>query len=200
MIVRSFATGKDRLVADLPTCVGGRCYRVDAVTFADRGVVFDRGAIGSQPSLVVRRAVGAKPETVRIANDPQPDLVPSSAGAAYYALARGWYRWDFGRNAPALTGLPPSAQPVRYEGGRWFMLDHTACSDGLSVDLGARRTVLDSAAAIRRLVNVAPDLCVIFAGLSFRGNRPLTTWSVVPRDSHTEAGVTSVILLGRPLR
>ena len=75
-----------------------------------------------------------------------------------------------------------------------------AASDGLSVDLGARRTVLDSAAAIRRLVNVAPDLCVIFAGLSFRGNRPLTTWSVVPRDSHTEAGVTSVILLGRPLR
>jgi copper transport protein len=201
VVVRDMTTAKDWIAADLPVCENGRCYRIDAVTLADRGVVFDRGAIGSQPSLVVRRAFGADPsEVVRIANDPQPDLVPSSSGAAYYALGRGWYRWDFGRSAPIPAGLSPLAQPIRYERGRWFLLAHTACADGLSVDLGAGRSaVLDTAATIRRLANVGSNLCVSFGGLSWRGNRPLTTWAVVPRDSHSEAGVTSLILVGRPL-
>jgi hypothetical protein len=32
----------------------------------------------------------------KLANDPQPDLARSSAGAYYYWLRHGWMRWNFG--------------------------------------------------------------------------------------------------------
>ena len=102
--VRDMSSGTRWLAADLPRCVGGRCYRIDAVGLADQGVVFVRGAIGPQPSFIVRRGFSdAKATRLAVPNDPQPDLAPSSVGALYYAFGRGWYRWDFGRPDTRLT-------------------------------------------------------------------------------------------------
>ena len=79
-------------VARMPSCSVSGCYQIGAVTVADDGIVFIRDAVGSQPSRVVRRELGATgTQSVAIADDPQPDLVPSSSGALYYALSRGWY-------------------------------------------------------------------------------------------------------------
>jgi len=198
VLTRNMATGKESVAADLPGCDRGRCYRIDGVTLADRGVVFDRGAIGPQPSFVVRRGFAApRTDVVRVANDPQPDLVPSSAGAVYYAIGRGWYRWDFGDRQPRRTNFSPSAQPIRFEDGRWFLLEHGPCGDTVVADVGSgRRLVIATPAKIRALVGVTNDLCVTLSSLSTIGNRPLTTWLVAPPDSHSEEGLTSVIVIG----
>jgi hypothetical protein len=55
VVVLDTETGRRWLAAEMPACVGERCYRIDWVTLSDKGVVFDRGAIGPQPSFVVRR-------------------------------------------------------------------------------------------------------------------------------------------------
>jgi copper transport protein len=202
VVVREMTTGKEWVAADLPTCDRGRCYRIDAVTLADRGVAFARGAIGPQPSFVVRRAFRAPgAEVARLVNDPQPDLVPSSAGAVYYALGRGWYRWDFGQKQPRRSSLAASAQAVRYEDGRWFLLEHRPCGDTLLAEQrGRRRIVVATAASVRRLVGITKKLCVTFGGLSWIEDRPLTTWTVAPPDAHSDEGLTSVVLVGARLR
>jgi copper transport protein len=201
VVARNMATGKESVVADLPSCDRGRCYRIDAVTLADEGVAFDRGAIGPQPSFVVRRAFrAARNDVISIANDPQPDLVPSSAGVVYYAFGRGWYRWDFGQTQPRRASLFASTQPVGYENGTWLLLDHRTCGDTLLAELrSGRRIVIATPAKIRALVGVANDLCATFSSLSWIGNRPLTTWLIAPADSHSEEGVTSVIFVGPAL-
>lgn len=106
-------------------------YHIGAVALADRGVVFTRDASRPDTSLVVRRSFAdARVSTVKIVNDPQPDLVPSSAGALYQAFGHGWYRWDFGQARPRRASFPANsaAQLLSYEHGRWFILtgDRTA--------------------------------------------------------------------------
>src|SRR5436190_6457082 len=82
IIVRDMQRVTDWIAAQLPRCRNGRCYRIDAVELAADGVVFDRGAIGTQPSLVLRRRFrGSKLEVLRVPRDPQPDLAPSETGA-----------------------------------------------------------------------------------------------------------------------
>jgi hypothetical protein len=109
VFVRNMATGKQWLAARLPRCVSTRCYRIDGVTLADRGVVFTRGAIGPQPSFIVRRAfTDPAPTSVALPGDPQPELATSSAGALYY-----WFGRTAGTSAPASLGPPASAPPTR---------------------------------------------------------------------------------------
>src|SRR4051812_28029365 len=55
IVVRDMRSGSDWVAADMPRCGHSGCYRIDAVTLADEGVAFDRGAIGPQPSYVGRR-------------------------------------------------------------------------------------------------------------------------------------------------
>jgi copper transport protein len=200
VVVHDFATGKDWVAADMPKCKRDRCYRVDAVTLADRGVAFDRGAIGAQPSLVVRHAFSApRPEALALANDPQPDLVPSSAGALYYALGQGWRRWDFGRPKPARTSFAASgpAQPIRYEDGRWFVQDHRGCDDTILAHRPpARPVVVASPATARALAGVGRGFCAKFIGLTWTAGRVVTTWAVAPADPHAHAEGTGVILFG----
>jgi len=139
--VRDMSSGTRWLAADLPRCVGGRCYRIDAVGLADQGVVFVRGAIGPQPSFIVRRGFSdAKATRLAVPNDPQPDLAPSSVGALYYAFGRGWYRWDFGRPDTRLTRFRGARQtPVLLnEGDDWFVRVDAQCKGGLQ-RAGARR-------------------------------------------------------------
>ena len=201
VVVRNMRTGKELVAADVPACSGGRCYRIDTVTLADGGVAFDRGAIGSQPSLIVRRAFGASRfDVAEVSRDPQPDLVPASNGVAYFALGRGWYVWRFGERRPRRVGVPAAVQPLRLEHGVWFAIRRTACSDTLvAIGSDGRVRTLVSPADVRARVGVDPTLCVSFAGLSLAGARPLSTWFVSPPDSHSDEGVTSLLLLGRAL-
>jgi copper transport protein len=204
IVVRNLVTGNDWLAADIPTCERGRCYRIDAVTLADSGVVFDRGAIGTQPSFVVRRAFSvARPESVRLMNDPQPDLVPSSAGALYYALGEGWRRWDFGHSNVTRTHfkINGSAQPIRYEHGRWFVQEQHACDDTIvAQDAGARHFVVGSPATARALAGVTGGYCAKFINLTWRDGRPVTSWAIAPADAHSHAEPIGVIVFGPAIR
>ena len=198
VIVRDMRTGKQRVVADMPACRRGRCYRVDSVTLADDGVVFARGAIGSQPSSVVRRSFSAgRPQAVELANDPQPDLIPSSAGAAYYALGRGWYRWDFEQRMPHRAPFQSlSAQPVRYEGGRWLVQVHHGCSDTIVAWLASgRRVALVSPRTARSIAGVGAGFCAKFLSLSWTAGRAISAWMLSPAgEPHAEA--TGVLVIG----
>jgi copper transport protein len=189
--------------ADLPSCAEGLCYRVDAVTLAARGVVFARGAIGSHASYVVRRGFSApRSESTRIERDPQPDLVPSATGAAYYALGRGWYRWDFGAKQPRRVGAlaAPSLTAVAFDGRRWLLLHHRGCDDALVGAVPAGRTTsVASPAHVRAVAGVRTDVCVRFQGVTWAVDRPVTTWIVVPRSTHSE-GATGVIVVGPSAR
>ena len=109
VVVRHMRTGREWVAAQMSRCRRGRCYRIDSVTLADKGVVFERGAIGPHPSLIVRRGFGEdRVTTTSVAHDPQPELAASSAGALFYRLQHGWFRWDFGQRRPHLVKLPAS--------------------------------------------------------------------------------------------
>ena len=198
IVVRDLATGRNRIAADIPSCERGRCYRVDAVTLADDGVVAARGAIGPQPSFVIRRAFSRpNPEAVPLVNDPQPDLVPSSAGAVYYALGKGWRRWDFGRPRPAGTPfkIAGPAQPILYEHGRWFSQEHRGCDDAIVARrTGERRVVVGSPATARALAGLGPGFCAKFISLSSTGGRAVTTWALAPAAAHSHAEGAGVIV------
>jgi copper transport protein len=200
VVVDDLRPHKAWTAADLPSCVEGSCYRIDGVTLADRGVVFVRGAIGPHASFVVRREFSrSRLEQARIEGDPQPDLVPSATGALYYALNRGWYRWDFGASQPRRVGAlgSPSVAPIGFDGRRWLLLQHHGCDDELveGVRPGAT-TPVATPARIRRVVGSdRANICVRFQGATWGGDRPVTTWLVVPRATHSE-GATGVLLVG----
>jgi hypothetical protein len=200
VVVRNMKTGKRWVAADNPRCMRGRCYRIDAVTLADRGVVFDRGAIGPQPSFVVRRGFhDPKPSAVSIPDDPQPDLARSSAGAFYYAFGRGWFRWDFGSRRPHFTGRT-SVQPwiLDFEGGRLLLTSRSGCRTSLSVrDAGGR--VLRIAAPSRTASSPKDfgPLCRDLTGFAWSGRKLIAGWALAPKisvDSHTDVGLVGVVV------
>jgi hypothetical protein len=205
VVARDLATGSDWIAADIPRCSGG-CFRIDAVALADKGVVFTRGAIGAQPSYVVRRGFSEpKAQRLTVPNDPQPDLVPSSAGALYYVLSRGWYRWDFGERQPRLTRYTGAAPPqvLGFERDRWFVLRGGACAQRLLV-LGTdgRTLTTTSPPAVSALAGAAKGDCVTLADLVWTGRQSLTSWFVVPPESeehHENAGLVGVLVGGRTL-
>jgi hypothetical protein len=197
VVVRDMATGRERVAADMPSCVAGRCYRIDAVTLADHGVVFDRGAVGPQPSSVVRRELTApRPESVRIAHDPQPDLVPSSAGALYYAFGRGWRRWDFGRRHPRPVSFGSGLRPVAFDAGTWLLERPAGCGEVLLARRAGRTKVVGDPESVRRLAGAGRDLCATVVSITGRARAPVVTWALAPAASHSAAGATGVIALG----
>jgi copper transport protein len=203
IVVRDFSTGKQWVAAEVPSCEHRRCYRIDAVTLADAGVVFVRGAIGPQPSFVVRRAFSAPhPETVALPHDPQPDLVPASAGAVYYALGDGWHRWDFGRPKPTRAPFKSdgSADPIAYETGRWFVREHRGCDDVIVALLAdGRRVVVGSPATARTLAGVDRSFCAKFVSLTWTAGRAVTSWAMTP-VAHSHAEAPGVIELSPKIR
>jgi hypothetical protein len=203
IVVRDLATGRRWVAADIPSCEGRRCYRIDAVTLADRGVVFVRGAIGAQPSFIVRRAFSApRPEAVPLAHDPQPDLVPSSAGAVYFALENGWHRWDFGRSSPTRAPFKISgrADPIAYESGRWFVREHRGCDDVIVARLeDGRQLVVGSPTTARALAGVGRGSCAKFVSLTWAAGRAVTAWAMTP-SGHSHGEGTGVIVIGRAIR
>ena len=199
VLVADLPGGHRRILADRPACARSRCYRVDRVTLASGGVAFDLGAIGPQPSLVLRRAFGARRPDVRVVpDDPQPDLYPSSTGALYYALGRGWYRWDFGARDPERIRLPASGtlQPVAHDRSGWIFLAHPGCDGELVAGPAVGRTVpVVTAAQVRAAAGVGPSICVNSVGVTAGPRGLVSTWQLAPRDTHSAEGATSVIVM-----
>ena len=200
VVVRNMRSGHVWVAARMRPCGHGRCYRIDAVTLAEHGVVFDRGSIGSQPSLLVRRAFGgARAASVPIANDPQPDLAPSSAGALYYALGRGWRRRDFGRRRR--VGVKPRGRGwwiLGYERGRLLLVSTSArCRPRIALQLGGARPIpLPAPTSTPASPHEFGRLCRLFAGFAWAQRRMLIGWSVLPDLSlrtHTDVGIDGVI-------
>jgi hypothetical protein len=206
VIVRNMGSGAEWVAADMPRCGPKGCYRIDAVTLADRGVTFARGAIGPQPSFVVRRAFSAaRPSAIAIPGDPQPDLAPSSAGALYYAFGRGWYRWDFGSSRPARTAFgDPARQPgvLRYEHGNWLLLARNGCRTGLRASVPGAGTVdIETAPRLRSLLGIRQRNCVGSLGVAWTGSQAVSAWVVYPRaemDDHEDSGLAGLAVAGAP--
>jgi hypothetical protein len=194
--------GRTFVVANLPRCDRSGCYRIEAVTVAASGVVFTRGAVGSQSSFVMRRAfpTGSRMtalEAAAVPSDPQPDLVPSSAGALYYVLARGWYRWSFGERRPVAVQLPRSpsiAGVLGMQNDRVYLLMKRGCRYTLRwvPAPGGPAGVTGAARAVRGTTG-----CVQLGGVAWTPSHVLTAWSIVPAASeaaHRDTGLHGVIL------
>ena len=196
VVLRNMSTGRQWVAAQMPRCNGDRCYRIDAVTLADDGVVFDRGAIGAHPSLIVRRRLrDAKPTIARLKNDPQPDLAPSSAGAFYFWLQHGWMRWDFGRLHPHPTHLNGLRWwVVGYEHGRLLLRTGTKCRPRLVVRVRGKRTqaVTSPNSTPASPTNFGP-LCGLMTGFAWQGRRLLVAWAIIPRISLTAANDVGLV-------
>jgi hypothetical protein len=201
VMVRNMGSGAEWVAADMPRCAPAGCYRIDAVTLADGGVVFDRGAIGPQPSFVVRRAFSAaRASAIAIAADPQPDLAPSSAGALYYAFGRGWYRWDFGSSRPARTAFGDPGRGPRYEHGHWLVLTRNGCQMGLRASLPGGQTVdLETAPRLLSQLGIRQRMCVNSLGVVWTGSQAVSAWALQPRaeiDDHSESELAGLAVAG----
>jgi len=197
VVVRNMATGVDWVAGKMPRCNRGKCYRIDAVTLADDGVVFDRGAIGPQPSLIVRRRFDdARPETVSLPDDPQPDLAQSSAGAIFLWLRHGWMRWPFGVEHPEPVGLSGLRWwVIGEEGGRTLVRTAARCRPRLILRLPGKR------AADVPVPNWSPTglgpRCGLIAASNWTGRRLVVAWAVIPTaslDAHTNDGLSGQII------
>lgn len=201
--VVAYTGGKRSIVAQMSRCGTTGCYRLDTVTVAKDGIVFTRDAVGAETSQVVRRAFGAsKAETLSIPNDPQPNLVPSSSGALYYVLSRGWYRWDFGSAHPAPVSFAnhPLKQLIRHEGSHWYWLVRHGCSVRLESTTGGKAAAL---AVPPQMAHVAPDLgqaCTQLGALTWAGGYAIASWAIASNkaeETHNDAGLHGVVVSAR---
>lgn len=196
VLVRSMTTHSTWVAADFPRCEAGKCYRIDYVTLADAGVTFDRGAIGTQPSQVLRRRFNGRLESVAVPGDPQPDLVPSSAGAFYFVLTRGWFRWDFASRRPQASAAPqpPTGQVLAVAARGILLQTGTSCHAKLVfLSMGHTETFLPPKAA-----GVNGDVCAHVTGFSIEANRLVVGWGLLPRlslQTHSDAGVLGILAI-----
>jgi hypothetical protein len=178
-------------------------YHIGAVTVAENGIVFTRAAVGSQPSLVVRRAFGETgTQSVAIADDPQPDLVPSSSGALYYALSRGWYRWDFGDSRPRAVAFAddPVKSLIRHEDGRWYWLSRQGCDYRVESGAGAGgRVTFVMPGRLERLAPGAAPACTHLGGFGWTGRQAIMSWVIASAASvgaHEDEGLRGAVVAG----
>jgi hypothetical protein len=199
VVVRHMTSGRVWIAAQMRRCDRTGCYRIDAVTLADEGVVFDRGAIGPQPSFIVRRRFqDRKPAIVKLPNDPQPDLARSSAGAYYYWLRHGWMRWNFGEAHQHATGRQGlHSWVLDNEHGRLLLQTGPSCKPRLEIQLPSGRTLVAAAPNSTRASpkNFGP-LCRELNAFVWQPPRLLIAWSLIPKisvQSHTDVGLVSVV-------
>jgi hypothetical protein len=208
IFVHDLEAGTQWLAADVPRCVRGRCYRIDEVTLADDGVAFTRGAIGPQPSLVVRRAfTDAKPFAIQVPGDPQPDLAPSSHGALFNDFSRGWFRWDFSSDGPHHLNLgrafgQDGVQGL--EGNRLLLMSSRGCRSTLSLHDGSGlpEPLTSPARLIRFAAERGPQVCVELLGTTWSGGEPVSSWALEPdaaAQAHSDEGLGGLAVAGAGL-
>jgi len=204
VVVRNMRTGRQSVAMNAPRCQGPRCYRLDRVTVADDGVVFSLGSVRQgYPSLIGRRRWSAtRPSFAPVANDPQPDLVPSSDGALYYQLDRGWHEWNFDDERPRLTSLR-GARPwlLASEPDRQLVLAGPPCG----TTVGVRRS--DGSTAALPVPKSSPafptkfgPLCRQLMGYAWTGDRLFLAWSMTPKisvEAHEDVGISGIVTTTR---
>jgi hypothetical protein len=207
VVVLDTQTGRRWLAAEMPACVGDRCYRIDWVTLSEHGVAFDRGAVGPQPSFVVRRRFGAaRSEQVTLPNDPQPDLIPSSSGAFYNWFGHGWYRWDFGtRPLPIDIAESSGVRPLGFEDGVVFLQRQTArCRYRLLARaLKGGGDLVESDPATAADPPPEPEECIQLASVALTARQAVTSWTLVPREteqSHSDEELRGLVLATGPFK
>jgi hypothetical protein len=187
----------------MPRCTTKGCYRLDEVTVAKQGIVFTRDAVGGQQSFVVRRAFGKnKVQSVAVTHDPQPDLVPSSSGALYYVLFRGWYRWDFGAAGPQPVSFAndPSKQLILHDGSRWYWLIRHDCSVRIESSRGANGRALNVPKRLASLGRHAGRTCTELGALVLAGTHAIASWAIASEaaeEDHSDAGLRGVVVSAR---
>jgi hypothetical protein len=200
VLFQNLRTGRRALAFEGARCSGKRCYRIDRVTVAERGVVFDLGSVGQgYPSQIVRRAWRApRPAFASVPNDPQPDLARSSSGALFYWLGHGWMQWDFGQAQPEST-WPHGIRPwvLSREGPRTLVIGGATCAAGVAVRASGGKTIpIPPPGPNPVTTNRFGKLCRQVAGYSWSGNRLLLAWSLTPQvsvEAHEDFGAASVI-------
>ena len=192
-------------VAGMPRCTVSGCYHIGAVTVSNAGVVFTRNAVGPQPSQVVRRGFADRTtRSIEIADDPQPDLVPSSTGALYYVLSRAWYRWDFGdpHARPVRLVGGPTTRLLRFENGRFYSLTRLGCSyqvDSRAADGTTNRSIV-TPGGLHSMAGAPTAACKQLASLAWTGKQPLTSWAIAwasSEASHDDEGLRGAVVAGR---
>jgi len=165
-------------------CRRGRCYRIDSVTLADKGVVFERGAIGPHPSLIIRRAFGkGRVTTASVPDDPQPELAASSAGALFYRLQHGWFRWDFGQKRPHPVKLPAHSWVLAYERGALLFLGGSQSRPTLTVESRHQSLVIHAPASTPASPKGFGPLCRLMTHFHWQDRRLAVAWSIIPKVS-----------------
>jgi len=199
VVVGNVRTGKQFVAMEMPKCPQGHCYRIDRVTVADRGLVFDLGAVGpGYPSLIVRREFGARKRSMtEVPNDPQPDLARSSAGALYYQFQRGWVRWNFGVAKPQLRSRGTTPWLLDEEQGRSLLLTGGDCEQNVVVRLRDGRMIRVAApVSTPASPKEFGPLCRRLTSFFWTGGRILTAWSLTPRISlqgHNDVGLAGIV-------
>jgi len=204
VIVRNMRTGRQFVAMNARRCRGARCYRIDRVTVADDGVVFDLGSVGQgYSSLIVRRRWNAaKPSFAKVVNDPQPDLVRSATGALYYQLRRGWVEWNFDEDQPRGTPLR-GARPwlLAAEGGRRLVLTGPTCGTKVAVRLRDGRTApVPAPSSSPASPTKFGPLCRQLMGYAWTGDRLFLAWSITPKisiEAHDDVGISGIITTTR---
>jgi hypothetical protein len=183
VVVRYMRTGREWIAAQMPRCERGRCYRIDSVTLADKGVVFERGAIGPHPSLIVSRGFGEdRVTTASVAHDPQPELAESSAGALFHRLQHGWFRWDFGQKRP--VKLPTSQSWVlAYERGGLLLMGGSQCEPTLTLKSRHQNLVIHAPTSTPVSPKAFGPLCRLMTHFHWQGGRLAVAWSILPKIS-----------------
>ena len=185
VVVRHMRTGREWVAAQMSRCRRGRCYRIDSVTLADKGVVFERGAIGPHPSLIVRRGFDEdRVTTASVAHDPQPELAASSAGALFHRLQHGWFRWDFGQRRPHPVKLPASHPWVlAYERGGLLVLGGSQCEPTLTFKLRHQSLVIHAPTSTPDSPKGFGPLCRLMSHFHWQDGRLAVAWSIIPKIS-----------------
>jgi hypothetical protein len=200
VVVQNMRTGRRSVAMDAPRCRRARCYRIDRVTVAREGVVFDLGSVGQgYPSLIARRRwADTRTSFIPVPNDPQPDLVRSETGALFYQLQRGWVEWNFGEARPRVTSVP-GVRPwlLAAQGGRRLVLSGQVCKTKLGLlRADGRITALPAPSSTPASPTRFGALCRQLTGIAWNGTRLLIGWSFTPRvslEGHTEIGLSGLV-------
>jgi hypothetical protein len=203
IVVNKIGGGARWVAASLPRCARGRCYRIDAVTLADRGVVFDRATIGGTSSQIVRRAYGSARTAAVTLRDPQPDLRPSASGAFYYYVQHGWFKWDFTAARPVRVPLRggPGQDVAAVLGGRVMLISGARCRQTLTVRMpnGAERS-LGGPPAPKVVPTYGGAICRQLTAVDSSAGRILAAWSYLPEadlEAHEESDLVGLVTVER---
>ena len=192
------------IVATMPRCTTKGCYRLGDVTVAKDGIVFTRDAVGGQGSFVVRRAFGqSKVQSVAVHARSSARPRPSSSGALYYVLFRGWYRWDFGASGPRPVSFAnhPARQLILHEGSRWYWLVRKATAAFGSSRAGAGMARHSTSRRGWRLSDEASGgRAPSSVSSPWPATHAIASWAIASEaaeEDHSDAGLRGLVVSAR---